>query len=107
MSYLPITTDHDALRPETLVEFEAVLQALWCYCNYLREQVAAGREPIVPTAYGWRGLRALRARLVGARARETTQEARMRSAIIRTSELTEHLDQAIIMLQDLEREGRL
>jgi hypothetical protein len=103
VSYFPLTQGH-ALQADSVVEFETVVQALWCYCDHLREHVAQGREPEVSPAFDWRGLRSIRARLVGARARESTQEARMRSAIINTSELAEHLDQTIVMLQDLERE---
>jgi hypothetical protein len=104
VSYFPIAADH-ALPAAALVEFEMVVQAVWCYCDHLREQVARGLEPIVPVEYGWRWLRTLRARLVGSRARETTQRAKMRSAIMQTSELTEHLDQTLVLLRDFEMEA--
>ncbi|MGL5825165.1 MAG: hypothetical protein ACRCYU_10165 [Nocardioides sp.] len=99
VSYLPIAPDR-ALPERSLITFEAVVQALWCYCDHVRQLVADGQDPIVEPDYGWRWLSGVRARLVGAWARESTQEAMMRSAILKTSELTDHLDQTLQLLRD-------
>jgi hypothetical protein len=83
-----------------LIEFETVTQALWSYCNHIREQVANGHDPDPPPDYSHRWLRSMRARLVGSRPRESAQEARMRAAILKTSELTQNLDHTLDILTE-------
>ncbi|MEV6242664.1 hypothetical protein [Lentzea sp. NPDC051838] len=89
-----------ALQTADLVDCELLVQALWCYCHRVHEQVEQGRDPVVPPEYGWRWIRAVRSRLTMARPQETAQHAAMRRAVLDTSELGKHLTTALELLRD-------
>jgi hypothetical protein len=97
--YHPIASDR-ALREEEITRCELAVQAAWSYCNYLRLEVEAGRDPTVPAQFGWRFLRGLRSRLTTERPQETSQHRSMRDAIVETSGLSRHLSQAIETLRE-------
>lgn len=99
VSYFPLAPSR-ALRPSDLVECELLVQALWCYCHHVHEQVERGKDPVVPVEFGWRWLRAARSRLTIARPQETAQYASMRAAVLETSELEKHLTTALELLRD-------
>lgn len=100
--YHPIARDR-ALREDELITCELSVQAAWAYCDYLRQQVEAGHDPLVPTEYGWRFLRGIRSRLTTERPQETSQHRSMRDAIVHTSGLNRHLTQAVEILRDCDR----
>jgi hypothetical protein len=104
VSYAPLVTRR-ALTASQLVRFEIVVQSLWCYCHHVRSQVETGADPVIPDEFGWRWLRAVRARLSGARPTESAQHASMRSAILETSELLRHLNGTMEVLRDSALEG--
>ncbi|MGH8351866.1 MAG: hypothetical protein ACRES5_35765, partial [Pseudomonas sp.] len=82
--YHPIARDR-ALREDELITCELSVQAVWAYCDHLRQQVETGTDPIVPAEFGWRFLRGLRSRLTTERPQETSQHRSMRDAIVHTS----------------------
>lgn len=92
--YHPLSPDR-ALDENDLVTCELATQSIWAYCEYINRQVEYGRDPVLPDAHGWRFLRGARSRLVNPRPQETGQHRSMRDAIVKTSGLLEHLDQAI------------
>jgi hypothetical protein len=100
--YHPIARDR-ALREDELITCELSVQAAWAYCDYLRQQVEAEHDPLVPTEYGWRFLRGIRSRLTTERPQETSQHRSMRDAIVQTSGLDRHLIQAVDILRDCDR----
>ncbi|NVI91392.1 helix-turn-helix domain-containing protein [Actinomadura sp. BRA 177] len=92
--YHPISPNQ-ALAEGDLVACELATQAVWAYCEYINRQIEFGIDPVLPDVHGWRFLRGARSRLVNPRPQETGQHRSMRDAIVRTSGLLEHLDQAI------------
>ncbi|MDP4501132.1 hypothetical protein [Nonomuraea turcica] len=88
------------LAEEELVDCELATQAAWAYCEYINDQVENGHDPAIPDGYGWRFLRATRSRLTNPRPRETGQHRSMRDAIVETSGIAGHLDQAIEALRE-------
>ncbi len=102
MSYYPLAANR-ALSVDELVSCELTVQALWCYCHHILTEVEDGRDPTVPSQYGWRFIRAAHSRLTAARAQETSQHRLMRDAILETSGLPERLRAA----QEILREGEL
>jgi hypothetical protein len=100
--YHPIARDR-ALREDELITCELSVQAAWAYCDYLRQQVENGHDPVVPGEFGWRFLRGIRSRLTTERPQETSQHRSMRDAIVQTSGLDRHLTQAVDILRDCDR----
>lgn len=92
-----------ALAEDELVTCELATQALWAYCEHVNGQIEAGNEPAVADQYGWRFLRGARSRLANPRPQETGQHRSMRDAIVETSGLLGHLEQAIDVLREQER----
>lgn len=92
-----------ALPEDELVSCELATQALWAYCEHINDQIETGAEPDVDQQYGWRFLRGARSRLANPRAQETGQHRSMRDAIVETSGLLGHLEQAIDVLREQER----
>ncbi|WP_081937990.1 hypothetical protein [Streptosporangium roseum] len=97
--YCP-TAPRRALAEDELVTMELATQAMWAYCEYINRQVEQGVDPKVPEMYGWRFLRGVRSRLTNARPQETGQHRSMRTAILDTSGLVDHLSQAIDILRE-------
>jgi hypothetical protein len=97
--YHPIAHDR-ALHEDELITCELSVQAVWAYCDHLRQQVETGNDPAVPPEFGWRFLRGVRSRLTTERAQETSQHRCMRDAIVHTSGLDRHLTQAVEILRD-------
>ncbi|MFF5261430.1 hypothetical protein ACFY4C_21005 [Actinomadura viridis] len=89
-----------SLSEDELVECELSIQSMWAYCEYLNHQVEQGHAPVASPGYGWRFLRAARSRLANPRPQETGQHCAMRDAILHTSGLLGHLDQAIEALRE-------
>lgn len=89
-----------ALAEDELVRCELAVQAIWAYCDYIRNQVERGIDPVLPDGYGWRFLRGVRSRLTTERPQETSQYRLMREAIIETSGLAKHLTQAVEILRE-------
>ncbi|GAA2308742.1 hypothetical protein GCM10010149_68580 [Nonomuraea roseoviolacea subsp. roseoviolacea] len=79
-------------------------QATWAYCEWINGQVEQRHDPAIADGYGWRFLRAARSRLTNPRPRETAQHRSMRDAIVETSGLAGHLDQAIEALREAGRQ---
>ena len=94
--YLPLSPDR-ALQPEEFISFEVVAQGLWCYSSHI---LTTDTHDHLPDRYGWRFLRACRARLTAAGPVETGQVRMMRDAILATSRLTDRLTQAQAILRD-------
>ncbi|MEU9870669.1 helix-turn-helix transcriptional regulator [Actinomadura sp. NPDC048021] len=92
--YHPMVPDQ-ALAESDLVACELATQAIWAYCEHINRQVEFGLDPVLPEEHGWRFLRGARSRLVNPRPQETGQHRSMRDAIVKTSGLLGHLDQAI------------
>lgn len=88
------------LAEDELVQCELATQAIWAYCEHINNQVEHGAEPDIADGYGWRYLRGARSRLTNPRPRETGQHRSMRDAIVATSGITGHLDQAIEALRE-------
>lgn len=99
VAYHPIDPAR-CLAEEDLVAYELRMQAIWAYCDHINSQVEQGRDPIVSDGYGWRFLRAARSRLGNPRPQETDQHRSMREAVLGTSGLAEHLQQAIEALRE-------
>jgi hypothetical protein len=100
--YHPIARDR-ALHEDELVTCELSAQAVWAYCDHLRQQVEKGDDPIVPPEFGWRFLRGIRSRLTTERPQETSQHRSMRDAVVQTSGLGRHLTQAVEILRECDR----
>jgi hypothetical protein len=100
--YHPIAQDR-ALREDELVTCELSVQAVWAYCDHLRQQIENGNDPIVPAEFGWRFLRGVRSRLTNERPQETSQHRSMRDAVVHTSGLGRHLAQAVEILRECDR----
>lgn len=92
-----------ALTEPELVEHELAIQSTWTYCAHLSDAIEQGRDPVVPGEWGWRYLRAMRCRLTNPRPQEPPQHRSMREAILETSALVGHLDQALDALRELVR----
>nr|MBA2308414.1 hypothetical protein [Pseudonocardiales bacterium] len=99
LSYFPLAPQR-ALQARDLVDCELLVQALWCYCHGVHQQVEQGLDPTPPPEYGWRWLRAMRSRLTIARPRETAQHVALRQAVLETSELAKHLTAALDLLRE-------
>jgi len=97
VAYLPLSPTR-SLAPAELVEFETLVQALWCYTETISTIVEEGQDPEMPDAYSWRFLRACHSRLASARPRETNQVRMMRDAILATSRVTSQLTDAQAIL---------
>jgi hypothetical protein len=97
--YLPISPAR-ALQPDEFISFEIVVQGLWCYSAQILAAARAGTLDDLPQRYGWRFLRASRARLTAAGPVETGQVRMMRDAVLSTSRLIERLNQAQAILRD-------
>lgn len=89
------------LIEQDLVRCELATQAIWAYCENINQQVEEGRDPIVSDEYSWRYLRGVRSRLTNPRPQETGQHRLMRDAVMETSGLLGHLDQAIDVLSQI------
>ena len=100
--YHPIARDR-ALHEDELVTCELSVQAVWAYCDHLRQQVETGDDPVVPAEFGWRFLRGVRSRLTTERPQETSQHRSMRDAVVQTSGLGRHLTQAVEILRECDR----
>ena len=100
--YHPIARDR-ALHEDELVTCELSAQAVWAYCDHLRQQVEKGDDPVVPAEFGWRFLRGIRSRLTTERPQETSQHRSMRDAVVQTSGLGRHLTQAVEILRECDR----
>lgn len=103
--YYPIARDRALLEHE-LVTCELSVQAVWAYCDHLRQQVERGSDPVVPGGFGWRFLRGIRSRLTTERPQETSQHRSMREAVVQTSGLARHLAQAVEILRECDRNVR-
>lgn len=99
VSYFPLAPQR-ALQVCDLVNCELLVQALWCYCHEIHEQVERGSDPVVPTEFGWRWLRAVRSRLTVARPQETAQHVAMRQAVLGASGLADQLNSALDLLRE-------
>lgn len=97
--YFPVAESR-ALSEDELVRCELSAQAVWAYCDYIRNEVEQGIDPIVAEEYGWRFLRGVRSRLTTERPRESSQHRSMREAIIETSGLARHLLHAVDTLRE-------
>jgi hypothetical protein len=89
-----------ALSEDELVAYELAVQSTWAYCAHLNGEVEEGRDPVVPDEWGWRYLRAMHCRVANPRPQETGQHRSMREAVLETSGLAGHLDQAMQALRD-------
>jgi len=95
------------LPQQTIVDFEIMVQSLWCFCHHIRSQIEAGRDPEVSDEYDWRWLRGMTSRLTNARPRESAQHVALRVTILQSSELQNHLNATLEILKDsAERQQR-
>ncbi|MCA1600095.1 MAG: hypothetical protein LC776_00135 [Acidobacteria bacterium] len=92
--YLPLAS-HRALSESEVLTYECTVQAAWSYCDWIRTQVELGNEPHVRHEHGTRLLRALRSIITNPRPEESSQTYPLRGAILETSGITEHLNQAM------------
>ena len=99
VAYHPVAPSR-ALPGNDLVACELLVQAIWCYTHEILRQVEAGDDPVVPTEYSRRFLRAIRSRLTAPRAMESGQHSSMRDAVLSSSRLTRQLDSAMDALRD-------
>jgi hypothetical protein len=99
VAYHPVAPRR-ALTIDDLASCELLVQAVWCYTGEILRQVEDGVDPIVPTAYGRRFLRAVRSRLTAPRPLKSGQHASMRDAVLVTSGVTRQLDSAMEALRD-------
>ncbi|WP_329521091.1 hypothetical protein [Spirillospora sp. NBC_01491] len=99
VAYHPLD-DARCLDEDDLVSCELNMQAIWAYCEYINGQVEQRESPAVADGYGWRFLRAARSRLANPRPQETGQHRSMRDAVLETSGLLGHIDQAIEVLRE-------
>lgn len=93
VAYHP-TAPARALSEHEVISFELILQALWSYCDWIRSEVEAGRDPDVRPEYGWRLLRTLRSIVTTPRPEENSQIFPLRAALLETSGILAHLTQA-------------
>jgi hypothetical protein len=100
--YHPISAERSLTEAE-LISCELATQSMWAYSDAIARQVEQGRDPQVPSEYGWRYLRGVRSRLTVSRLREPGQHQAMRRAILRTCDLMPALDQAIETLRETDR----
>lgn len=98
--YCPIAPKR-ALSESEVIACELTVQAVWSYCDWLRSEVEAGNDPNVRSEHGWRLLHALRSVVTNPRPEESPQMYPMRTAILQTSGITEHLKQAAETLLEL------
>lgn len=94
------TAEHRALAESDLVACELAAQSIWAYCGHINNEVEQGRDPVVPSDYNWRFLRAMRSRMVNARPQEDEQHRSMRTAILDTSCVIDHLIHATETLRE-------
>lgn len=92
--YLPLAP-HRALSESEVLTYECAVQAAWSYCDWIRSQIELGNEPNVRHEHGARLLRALRSIITNPRPEESSQTYPLRIAILETSGITEHLNQAM------------
>lgn len=104
VAYHPLVLG-SALPESELVACELLVQGIWCYTREILRQVENGTDPVVPTSYGWRFLRAVRSRLTVAAPEETGQAHSMRVAVLETCKLVPQLDAAMAALRDSEAGG--
>jgi len=97
VAYHP-TAPARALSEREVISFELILQALWSYCDWIRCEVEAGRDPDVRPVHGWRLLRALRSIVTTPRPEENSQIFPLRAALLETSSILAHLTQAADVL---------
>lgn len=100
--YHPTATER-ALTEDELVACELSVQAAWTYSDYIRDEVEAGRDPVVAESCGWRYLRGVKSRLTTERPQETSQHRAMREAVVSTSGLERRLKQALEALKECDR----
>lgn len=100
VAYYP-TAPERALSEHEIVSYELVLQALWSYCDWVRAEVEAGRDPDIRPEHGWRLLRALRSIVTTPRREESEQTFPLRRALLDTSGITAHLTQTADTLAEL------
>lgn len=98
--YFPVASNR-ALSESEILTYERTVQAAWSYCDWIRSQVEAGRDPEVLPQYGRRLLRALRSFITNPRPEESPQIYPLRTAILETSGITEHLNQATEAIGEL------
>lgn len=91
--YFPLAP-HRALSESEILTHEFTVQAAWSYCDWIRSQVEIGNEPDVEPQHGRRLLRALRSIITTPRPEESAQIYPLRNAILETSGITAHLNQA-------------
>lgn len=91
--YFPIAP-HRALSESEILTYERTVQAAWSYCDWIRSRVENGNTPDVRSEHGLRLLRALRSIITNPRPEESSQIYPLRIAILETSGITEHLNQA-------------
>lgn len=96
-AYLP-TAPRRALTEAELVQFELLVQALWCYGNHVLQQPQGGRTSGVDPQYGERFLRVCQSRLMVGGAREAMQHRVMRDAVLTASRLLVLLARAADLL---------
>lgn len=89
-----------ALAEDELVAHELGMQAVWAYCDHINGQIECSQDPVIADRYGWQFLRAARSRLTHPRSQETGQHRSMRDAVLETSGLAGHLQQAIEVLRE-------
>lgn len=99
--YFPIAT-HRALSELEILTYERIVQAAWSYCDWIRSQVEIGNDPKVRPRHGRRLLRALRSLITNPRPEESFQVYPLRIAVLATSGITEHLNQAADAITELE-----
>lgn len=89
-----------ALTEAELVDCELDVQAAWMLCDHINGQAEQDTDPTVPAGHGWRYLRGVRSALTNPRPQETGQHRSMRDAIVASSSVIGHLDQAIEVLRE-------
>lgn len=94
------TAPSRALTEDDLIACQLSIQAAWAYCDFIRQEVEDGRDPVIAEEYGWRFIRGLASRLTAERPQETSQHRSMREAIINTSGLAKRLQQALVTVKE-------
>ncbi|MFG1818802.1 hypothetical protein ACGFIF_33910 [Kribbella sp. NPDC049174] len=106
VSYHPLE-GRRGLPQQAIVDFEIIVQSLWCFCHHIRSQIEDGRDPEVAPGFDWRWLRGMTSRLTNSRPRESAQHVAMRITILESSGLQNHLNDTIEILKDsAERQQR-
>ncbi|MFF9785757.1 XRE family transcriptional regulator [Streptomyces nigrescens] len=90
VAYHPLAPER-ALPMDAIAALELDVQALWALSSYVLDEIELGRDPVVPSEFGWRFLRGANTRLTAARPQETAQHQLMREAVLATSQLPERL----------------